>query len=69
VLKVPAKSLAEAPVQKLIMNAAVDLMPRFAREMHALPPPMLAPIVRSGTYGMARAMRWAFAGEQYRRSG
>ena len=31
VLKAPAKSLTEAPVQLLLMNAAVDLMPKFAR--------------------------------------
>ena len=34
VLKAPAPSLAEAPVQLLLMNAAVDVMPDFARRMH-----------------------------------
>ena len=69
VLKVPARSLAEAPVQKLLMNAAVDLMPRFAREMHGLSRPALPPMVRGATYGLAGTIRWAFAGERYRRNG
>ena len=69
VLKAPARSLAEIPVQRLVMNAAVDLMPGFARQMHALAPPLLSPLVRGGTYGIAGAIRWAFAGERYRKSG
>lgn len=67
VLKAPAPSLPELAAQKLVMNAAVDLMPSFAREMHGLARPMLAPVVRGGTHGMARTLRWAFAGEQYRK--
>ena len=51
VLDAPAPSLAEAPVQALIMNAAVDLMPQFAREMHGLSRPMLPPMVRGATTG------------------
>jgi hypothetical protein len=50
------------------MNAAVDLMPGFAREMHGLARPILPPIVRGATYGIAQTIRWAFAGEQYRKS-
>jgi len=50
------------------MNAAVDLMPAFAREMHGLSRPMLPPVVRGATYGIARTIRWAFAGEQYRKA-
>jgi uncharacterized protein (DUF2236 family) len=68
VLKTPAKSLGEAPVQLLLMNAAVDLMPRFAREMHQLSQPLGTPFVRGATYGVARTIRWAFAGERYRKS-
>jgi len=66
VLKAPAPSIAEAPVQALLMNAAVDLMPDFAREMHGLSRPLLPPVVRGATYGIARTIRWAFAGETYR---
>ena len=69
VLEAPARSMAEVPVQLLLMNAAVDLMPPFAREMHGLTRPLLSPLVRGGTYGIARTIRWAFAGERYRKSG
>ena len=69
VLDVPARSLAEVPVQTLIMNAAVDLLPGFARDMHGLSRPLLSPLVRGGTYGIAGAIRWAFAGERYRKRG
>jgi uncharacterized protein (DUF2236 family) len=66
VLKAPARSLAEAPVQRLIMNSAVDLLPQFARELHGLPRPLMSPLVRSATFGVAGTLRWAFAGERYR---
>lgn len=69
VLEAPVRSLAEVPVQSLLMNAAVDLMPEFAREMHGLNRPLLSPLVRGGTYGLASTIRWAFAGERYRKSG
>jgi uncharacterized protein (DUF2236 family) len=68
VLKAPAKSLGEAPVRLLLMNAAVDLMPRFAREMHGLARPLAPPFVRGATFGIAQTIRWAFAGERYRKS-
>ena len=66
VLKAPAPSLAQAPVQALLMSAAVDLMPDFAREMHSLGQPFLPPMVRGATFGLAHTIRWAFAGENYR---
>jgi uncharacterized protein (DUF2236 family) len=66
VLRAPPPSLAEAAVQRLLMSASVDLMPGFARQMHDLPQPFLPPMVRGATYGVARTLRWAFAGEQYR---
>ncbi|MGN6059291.1 MAG: oxygenase MpaB family protein [Sphingomicrobium sp.] len=68
VLNAPARSVAEAPVQSLLMNAAVDLMPDFARKMHGLPRPLLPPVVRGATFGIAQTLRWAFAGERYRRA-
>jgi len=67
VLKAPVKSVAEAPVQHLLMNAAVDLMPVFARNMHGLSRPVISPVVRGATYGVAQTIRWAFAGEHYRK--
>jgi len=68
VLKAPAKSLGEAPLRLLLMNAAVDLMPRFAREMHGLARPLAPPFVRGATFGIAQTIRWAFAGERHRKS-
>lgn len=67
VLKAPAPSAAGAPVQRLLMRASVDLMPVFARKMHGLARPLAPPIVRGATFGMAGTLRWAFAGERYRR--
>ena len=68
VLHGKASSPAEGPVQRLLMNAAVDLMPAFARRMHGLSPPALPPLVRGVTLGLASTIRWAFAGEKYRNS-
>jgi uncharacterized protein (DUF2236 family) len=68
VLNVPARSIRELPVQQLLMNAAVDLMPDFARGMHGLSRPVLPPLVRGMTFGIAGTIRWAFAGENYRRT-
>lgn len=67
VLNAPAPSLKEASVQLVLMNAAVDLMPDFARRLHGLSRPALPPIVRGATLGIASTLRWAFAGEQYRK--
>jgi len=68
VLKAPARSIREIPVQRLLMNAAIDLMPDFARGMHGLSRPVLPPLVRGATFGIAGTIRWAFAGENYRRT-
>jgi len=68
VLHAPAPSLSEAPVRSLLMSAAVDLMPDFARDMHGLAKPILAPAVRSATLGIASTLRWAFGAENYRRT-
>lgn len=66
VLKAPPPSLAGTAVQMLLMGAAVDLLPPFARQMHGLNRPALPPVVRGATFGVARTIRWAFAGERYR---
>ena len=36
------------------------------RAMHGLRRPLLAPVVRGATYGLAGTISWAFAGERYR---
>ena len=69
VLDAPAPSLKDAPVQMLLMAAAVDLLPDFARRMHRLPRPLLAaPALRGATFGLASTLRWAFGPATYRES-
>jgi uncharacterized protein (DUF2236 family) len=57
----PRNRLAE-PLHALAMQAGVDLLPPWAQKMHGLPVPALSrPLVRAGTLGIARTLRWAFA--------
>jgi uncharacterized protein (DUF2236 family) len=61
VLKQRAGHMAVASVQALTFNAAVDLLPLWAQEMHGFDTGTLArPLVRVGTTGIARTLRWAF---------
>lgn len=61
VLKAATADLLAAGVQALGNQAAIDLLPDWARRMHGLPNPLLArPLVRAGTLGVAQALRWAF---------
>jgi len=61
VLNQSTSNLLSAPVQKLLGQAAVDLLPRWARRMHGLHSnPLVRPMVRSGTFGVAHTLRWAF---------
>lgn len=55
-----ANPLAE-PLQRLTMQSGVDLLPPWARRMHGLPAPVFPPLLRAGTLGVARTLRWAFA--------
>jgi uncharacterized protein (DUF2236 family) len=58
----PASHPLAQPAQALTVHAAVDLLPAWARHMHGLPNPLLGiPLVRAGTFGLAQAVRWAFA--------
>ena len=53
---------AMPPAAAVIRQAAVDLLPPWARALHGLPSPALArPLVRASTSGMARMLRWALA--------
>jgi len=61
-IAVIAHALGADPVQRSRVRAAVDLLPRWAREMHGLPDLTLGrPIVRSAASGLARTLRWAFS--------
>lgn len=58
-LRQPAPHPAAAPVQALTFQAAIDLLPAWAQQMHgfaAVP----RPLVRAGMAGVARTVRWAF---------
>jgi uncharacterized protein (DUF2236 family) len=60
-------SFGETAVHKLLMVAAIDLLPPWARTMHGLTVlPFAAPPVRAATFGLASTLRWAFAKEAYR---
>lgn len=60
-LEQPAPNLATKPFQAMTFAAAIDLLPRWARQMHGLSTPRLAaPAVRLGTRGVAETLRWAF---------
>ena len=62
VLHQKAQTPMAEPLQALTMQAGVDMLPPWARRMHGLPAPALAqPLVRAGTMGIARTLRWAFA--------
>jgi uncharacterized protein (DUF2236 family) len=50
------------PVQALLMQSAVDLLPPWARRMHALRSSGLTrPAVGAATLGLAGALRWALS--------
>lgn len=61
VLRQKAPTPAAIPVQKVTMEAAVDLLPDWARTLHALPSHHLSrPAIRLSTAMVASSLRWAF---------
>ncbi len=65
ILDQPAKSRIAAPAQRLLMEAAVDLMPGWAKSMHGRRVDMYQiPAVRGGTWAMAQTLHWAFSGRR-----
>lgn len=57
----PAQTKMVDSLMALTMQAAVDLLPDWAQRMHSLAAPTLSrPLVRAGTLGIARTLRWAF---------
>ena len=62
VLAQPASTKMAEPLQALTLQAGIDLLPDWARRMHGLQNPAMGrPLVRAGTLGIARTVRWAFA--------
>jgi uncharacterized protein (DUF2236 family) len=61
VLRGRAPNIMAEPLQALTMQAAVDLLPTWARQMHGLPASAFSrPLVRAGMLGIAQTIRWAF---------
>lgn len=62
VLKQKARTPAAEPLQAMVMQAAIGLLPPWARRMHGLPHnPLRLSLVRAGTFGVAQTLRWVFA--------
>ena len=56
------KHAAAAPVQALLMQAAIDVLPPFARQMHGLSATRLTrPGLNLATFGLSRTLRWALS--------
>jgi uncharacterized protein (DUF2236 family) len=61
VLRQKPANLSALPIQTMTFQAAVDLLPDWAREMHGLRGSASArPLIAAGTLGLARTLRWAF---------
>lgn len=60
ILGAAPKHLAAAPVQAMLMQAAIDILPGDARAMHGLAPSRLTrPALTLATVGLSRTLRWA----------
>ena len=52
-----------APVQRMLVQAAIGRLPDWARRMHGLSQPPLGPLVaNAGAWGVAGSLRWAYGG-------
>lgn len=61
VLRQPLASLAMAPVLAKLMQASVEILQRWARDMQRLAPlPFSRPVVWTAASGIAGVFRWAF---------
>lgn len=62
VLDQPAPVMSAAPAQAMVMQAAVDLLPDWARQMHRFGHnPVKRAVTRTGALAVASSLRWAFA--------
>jgi uncharacterized protein (DUF2236 family) len=61
VLESRPQAIPNMAFQALIVRAAVDLLPYWARRMHRLRSTgPVKPLVRAGTSAVANTIRWAF---------
>ena len=62
ILRKPADKLMTAPIQALLMQSAVDLLPDWARRMHGLRSSGFGrPALGAATMGLAGTLRWALS--------
>ena len=62
ILGAAPKHLAAAPLQAMLMQAAIDLLPADARTMHGLNRSFVTrPALNLATAGLSRTLRWALA--------
>ncbi len=62
VLTQAAPNRMTEPLHALTAQAGIDLLPDWARRLHGLQNPVLGrPLLRAGTLGVARTLRWAFS--------
>ena len=60
ILGAPVRNRAAAPVQALLMQAAINLLPPEARRMHGLSRSVVSgPALSLATAGLSRTLRWA----------
>ncbi|MFY9351891.1 MAG: oxygenase MpaB family protein [Sphingobium sp.] len=61
ILSQPSPTIAMKPALAIVMQAAVDILPLWAKRMHGFPArPIAAPLTRAGGFAMAGLLRWAF---------
>ncbi|PJG46330.1 hypothetical protein CAF53_19245 [Sphingobium sp. LB126] len=61
ILSQPAPSTAMKPAQALLMQAAVDILPFWAKRLHGFQiRPLASPLIRGGAFTIAHMLRWAF---------
>ncbi|MEG3165817.1 oxygenase MpaB family protein [Sphingomonas sp. PB2P19] len=61
-LEQPAPNLASRPLQQILLQSGVDLLPDWARTMHGLRVPLREKVaLRAGAIGAGTVLRWALA--------
>ncbi len=59
-IRQPSPSLLNAPVNAVMMQAGIDLVPRWAARLHGFDLPLARrPAVRLGAHGVGQVLRWA----------
>jgi uncharacterized protein (DUF2236 family) len=62
IVRAPPGKLRTLPVQALLMQSAVDLLPPWARRLHGLRSSGIGALgLGAATYGLASTLRWALA--------